>query len=189
MGTRPRAHQLLLSCLLAGASAGCGGSTPQIQVSSPFTEEHATYFEDGLDFVHDPSTLDGRWRDEWQTELDKRIELSDLIARVKVEALRSHWDLDRTMLQLELSIQQRLHGRAPSGPFSVTVRDGDAGYPSVKSSESRMLKQSYVLFVKWYANDLGEPVAHWHLSPDTEAVMGPVATRIEMLYGAEATER
>lgn len=187
MSKRLRAFgMLLLSCSMAGQLASCGGPVQQIQVSSPFTEEHAKYFEDGIDFVQDPTTLDGRWREEWQAEMEKRVELSDLIAHVTVETVRSHWDLDRTMLQLELSIQKRIHGRAPSGPLSVTVRDGDPGFPSVKSNESRMLKMSYVLFVKWYADDLGQPIPHWHLSP--EEVMGTVESRVQMLYGAASSE-
>lgn len=181
---------LLLLALLSGALFGCGGpAVQQVRVSSPFTEEHAKYFEDGIDFVSDPSTLDGHWREEWQGEVDKRIELSDLIARVTVAAVRSHWDLDRTMLQLELAVVQRLHGVTPDGPLTVTVRDGDPGYPSVKSNESRMLNADYVLFVKWYEDDLGQPVAHWHLSPDTEQVMSMVATRVEMMHGGAEPPR
>ncbi len=176
---------LLLAVLI---SLGCGGPAQQVRVSSPFTEEHAKYFEDGLDFVSDPNTLDGHWREDWQAELDKRIELSDLIAHVKVDAIRSHWDLDRTMLQLDLSIQARMHGIAPAGSVTVSVHDGDPGYPSVKSAEARMLHLTYLLFVKWYENDIGQAVPHWHLSPDTEPVMSAVAGRIEMLRGSAASQ-
>lgn len=181
---------LLLALVSAVAGlAACGGTSQQAQVSSPFTEEHAKYFEQGLDFVVDPSTLDGHWRDDWQAELETRVSYSDLIARVKVEAVRTHWDLDRRMLQLDLSTVQRLYGVMPREGVQVSAHEGDTGYASVKSNETRMLNATYILFVKWYENDVGELVAHWHMSPDSEGTLSMVQSRIQLQHGSQEATR
>lgn len=172
---------LVLSLSSAALTSACGGGGNQVRVSSPFTEEHAKYFEDGLDYVADPSSLEDRWRDQWQADMDRRIEFSDLIARVKVATVRSSWDLDRTMLQLDLAVKQLLRGEDPPQSIAVSVREGDVGYPSVKSNEARLLNADYIVFVKWYVNDLGRPVPHWHLAPDSDAVRALVAARVELL--------
>jgi hypothetical protein len=162
----------------------CGGATPQVRVSSPFTEEHAKYFEDGVDLVKDPTSLDGRWRDEWQADLDRRVGLSDLIARVKVSTVRSIWDLDHTVLQLDLTVQEQLHGTSAGESLVVSVREGDVGFPSVKTNQARLLNADYLVFVKWYVGDVGRPVAHWHLAPDTDAIRGLVTSRVALLHQA-----
>jgi len=168
---------LLIATLAVGAS-GCGGAAPQARVSSPFTEEHARYFEGGIDFVNDPATLTGRWREDWIAELDTRIEHADVVAKVSVATVRTAWDLDRTTLQLELAVTQLLHGVLPSGSLTVSSQEGEPGYPSVKSNETRLLHANYILFVKWSEDDLGQLVPHWHLSPDSEQVGATVESRL-----------
>lgn len=168
---------------LASASLGCGGAAPQAQVSSPFTQEHARYFEGGIDFVDDPTTLTGRWREEWLAELDTRIEHSDAVAKVSVETVRTAWDLDRRKLQLELTVSSVLHGVLPMGNLTVSSQEGEPGYPSVKSNEARLLHATYILFVKWSKDEDGQLIPHWHLSPDSEQVTSTVQSRLEMRAG------
>jgi imidazolonepropionase-like amidohydrolase len=96
---------------------------------------------------------------------------------------------DVTLIQLDLLVAERLYGAAPGGAVTVSVREGDAGYPSIKSSESRMLKAPFVVFVKWYEDDIGQVFPHWHLSPDTESVRSMVATRVDLLHGTPTSGR
>lgn len=161
--------------------AACGGAVDQARVSSPFTEEHAKFFEDGLSLVGDPTSLGGGWRDEWEADLDRRIELSDLIARVTVDTVRSSQQRDRVMLQLELVIQERLLGPSPAPSLAVSVYEGEPGYPSVLASEGRVLHAEFILFVKWYQDQVGHLVPHWHLAPDTAVLRAIVTDRVELM--------
>jgi hypothetical protein len=167
----------------------CGGAVEHVRASSPFTDQHARFFEDGLDFVGDPQTLEGPWLDEWQAELQERVALSDLIARVKVTAVRSSRDRERTMLQLDLEIREIVHGANPSDVVPVSAHEGDQGFPSVRSSETQLLNAEYLLFVKWYVDETGQVLPHWHLSPDTDAVRTKVQEDVRRVHAPVRSRR
>ena len=57
---------ILLPFLIAIAYA-CGGGSIEMHASSEFTEVHAEFFEDGVDYVANPDVLEGRWREESAT--------------------------------------------------------------------------------------------------------------------------
>jgi len=185
MRTDPRVNgivmALLLSVSLSPLLLACGGSADEVRVSSPFTDEHAKLFGDSLDFVADVNALEGRFREEWQAEMDRRMELSDLVARVTVATVRTSQERDRTTLQLDLTVTEVLHGASPGASLSVSVREGEPGYPSVKSNETSMPNADFLLFVKWYVGDTRRVVPHWHLAPDTEVVRALVTSRVELM--------
>jgi len=158
--------------------SGCGGSSQAAVVTSPFTAEHAEVFEDGLDFVHDPDVLEGRWRDDWSSELQKRVGWADLIGVVHVRTLRTDTTPDREVTyRLIVSVERSILGSAPDEELSLVVRQGEGGFESVRTNERRILDQSFVAFIKWYQDEREEIVPHWHLAPATD----PVVRRTEYL--------
>lgn len=167
-------------CLLAIAAlaTACGAAAPIAVVSSPFLPEDSEYFDDGADFVGDPTMLEGRWRDEWAHEFQGRIVKGDVMVVVRIATVRTSVDLDRrTSYHLMPEAIQPLWGELP--PVELIVREGAPGYASVHASLDRLQAGQYVLFIKWYTNDAGNASAHWHLSPGTEAVVNRTLYLIE----------
>ncbi len=165
---------VLLPFLIAFASA-CGSGSVQMRTSSEFTEVHAEFFEDGVDYVANPDVLTGRWRDEWQRETEKRLEYSDFIGVVTVNTLRT--DIDpgrRTSFRLMATIDESLLGEAPKEGLTLLVRDGQAGYETVDGNQRRILNESFVVFVKWYEDENEMISAHWHLSPASDVILDRV---------------
>lgn len=167
-------------------ACGCGGGSGQIKTSSDFTVEHAEFFEDGVDYVANPDVLEGRWRDDWQRELEKRLEYADFIGVVTVTTLRT--DIDpgrRTSYRLMTKVDKRLFGEAPKAGLTLLVRDGQPGYETVDGNQRRILDERFVVFVKWYENDNELISAHWHLSPASDVIVDRVR---ELLLRRESSK-
>jgi hypothetical protein len=166
---------LWVALLVAGA---CGGSAQQIRVTSPFTEEHATAFENGVDYIDNPTVLQGSWRASWEDDIDRRVSLADAIALVTVTTLRHDVDLDRReTYRLIAHVDQRRYGVSPD-EVALTVRQGDAGFDTVRGNEGRLLNQRFVAFLKWVEEE-GRVVARWHLSPASERVVRRVGSLLD----------
>lgn len=175
------AVRIRVLCLFATAclSHGCGGGGAQAVVSSPFDPEDAAYFDDGADFVADPTLLEGRWREEWADEFIGRIDKADVIALVRIVTVRTSVDLNhRTSYHLVPESKQALWQELPDA-VELVVREGAPGYASVDHALERLQRGEYVLFIKWYTNDVGQIAAHWHLSPGTSPVIARTLYLVE----------
>jgi len=167
---RPVHGATLLVCI--GLAAGCGGSYEPAVVTSPFTEEQAQVFEDGLDYVNDPTALEGRWREDWSRELQSRVSWADFIGVIHIQTLRTDTTPDHEVTyRLIGTVERSLLGEPPAEEVSLVVREGGAGFESVRNNERRVLNQNFVAFIKWYQGDNEEILPHWHLSPGTEPVL------------------
>ncbi|MEM9193761.1 MAG: hypothetical protein AAGF12_31590 [Myxococcota bacterium] len=155
-------------------------------MTSPFTDEHAAVFEDGVDFVDDPTLLEGPWRDSWSDELDQRVQLSDTILLVDIETIRTDVDLDQmNTYRLILAVNSSLFGQPPAEQLTLTVAQGERGYGTVDGNESRLLDGDFIAFLKFMESDEGEIVPRWHLSPATDGVV----RRTEYLIERRRAER
>lgn len=170
---------LLAPCLLLGSVlSGCGSAPPPARATTPFTAEHAEVFEDGVDFIADPTQLEGRWREDWSRDLDRRVSESDVIAKVTVHTIHTDTDLDRvSTYRLVGEVEEALWGEPPEDEVTLSVREGDPGYGTLEGNDRRVLNQSFVAFIKWYDAPDGTVRPHWHLAPSTE----PVVSRVEYL--------
>ena len=149
----------------------CGSSAPNIRPTSEFTEENARVFEDGVDFIEIPDTLEGRWEEEWAAEFQQRVGQADFIGPVKVNVLRTDVDLDRRRTyRLVCEIESTWLGEAPGGEITLISREGAGGFASVDGNERRLLNAQFILYVKWYATPEGDVLPHWHLSPNSDGV-------------------
>ena len=172
----------------AAVLAGCGGAAAQMQVTSPFTEEHETAFENGVDFIDDPSILEGAYLTSWEDDIDRRVSLADAVALVTVTTYREDVDLDRRLTYHLITVVDReRHGSVPA-ELSLTVRQGERGFNSVRGNSARLLNQHFVLFLKW-ADDGGRVVARWHLSPATDRILRRVNSLIERTHTPEDDRR
>jgi hypothetical protein len=164
----------------AVALVACGASRPNARPTSKFTERHAEVFDDGVDLVADPEALGGRWRDQWSSELDRRVRAADLIALVKVHTLRTDVDLERqSTYRLLVEIQKEILGRAPEKEISLSVEEGQRGFNTIKGKEERILNQPFIAFIKWYRTANDEVAPHWHLAPASEPVLARTKWLVE----------
>jgi hypothetical protein len=161
----------LVALALGLAVVSCGSSAPVIRPSSEFTEEHARVFEDGVDFIALPDTLEGRWEEEWAAEFQQRVGQADFIALVKITTVRTDTDLERRRTyRLVADIDSVLLGESPGEEVSLVTAEGQPGFNSIDENERRLLNAEFVAYVKWYETPEGEVLAHWHLSPNSEGV-------------------
>jgi hypothetical protein len=107
---------------------------------------------------------------EWSGAFEQRVGRADLIAVVRVDSLSSDLVKRRSSYRLTVRVKNRLKGSS-SKEIVLRVRDDEAGYETVRVNEDRLLHDPFVAFVKWEADpESPELIAHWHLSPDSEAV-------------------
>lgn len=166
-------------------SFACGGSgsanTPTTAQPLPASLEYA--FDNGADFVVDPDVLSGRWRQDWSAELDTRVTEADYIAEVTIPTIRRDVTPggEETVRVIDEEDRRILGTR---GELSLRSKETDPGYASVNPNTDRLQETRMVLFVKW-ADEDGEVVARWHLSPASEAVVSRVDYLAERRRGVE----
>ncbi len=144
---------------------GCAAATSNTPAAD-FRPSDASLFDNAVDLVRAPVVVEG----EWSGAFEQRVARADVIAAVRVESLSSDLVKRRSAYRLTVRVRDRLKGDS-SQELTLRVRDDEPGYPSVRSNEDRILHDPLVAFIKWEAQP-GSPelVAHWHLSPDSEAV-------------------
>lgn len=163
---------LLLCC--GGAAAG-GAAKP----SSPFTAQDARVFDEAVDLLADPESLEGAWADSWRRDLDTCTGRADVVSVVSVETIVADIDPQgRKTFRLVPVPVRGLRGALPTGT-SLRVRQDSPGYASVESNREALTGGQYLLFVKWYRTDDGHVLAHWHLAQATP----PVVEIVEGMLG------
>jgi len=170
----------LTRCLIAllGLAAACGG--PPERVVTPFTEEHEAVFDNGLDLVRDPDTLEGAWLGSWEEELDGRITLADLVLLITVQTVRHDTDLDRRdTYRLHVRVDEEYLGDVED-EIELVVRQDERGFDSIEGNVRRILDEQFIAFVKWQRDEeTGGVRARWHLSMPTEDVASRTRTLLQ----------
>ncbi len=144
---------------------GCAGVSSSVTVSELLPADEPL-FDHAVDFVEDPAVARG----EWGGTFERRVRRADLIAVVRIRSLSSDTVRNRSAYRLTARVKDRLEGRSPR-EVVLRVDDDRGGYETVQANEDRLLEHSFVAFIKWAADpESNEPVAHWHLSPDSKTV-------------------
>lgn len=183
--TRPAVLATLAGLMLAA----CGGSTRPAIVVTPMTPEDEVAFDNGADFVDDPTFLEGNWLEEWEQSIVERCARADAIAVITITHLQTSTDLERrTSYRLVARVDLERFGSVDD-ELSLIVREGQAGYQSIRGAETRLLNQQFIAFVRWTEGDAGTVVPRWHLSPATERVSRRVNTLVERRRPTEDRRR
>lgn len=161
-----------LAPLLVLVLASCGGSSAPRRVITPMTPDAELAFENGIDFMADPTLLEGNWLEDWDRDIRNRSELSDAVLLVRVRAIHQNVDLDRNQsYRLAVHVETVRFGTGIEDDMTFVSREHEAGYPSVHENEARLLEQQFVAFVRWVETPEGEILPRWHLSPGSPGVM------------------
>lgn len=168
-------QKLPLACVLVLAAA-CGGSTPAVKTAPPLTAEQSKSFEGGVDFVASLEGLEGRWRDDWDKDLEVRVGSSDIIALVTIRTLRTDTDPERrTTHRLVARVDRELIGSAPQ-ELELSVRSDEPGFSSVHENFGRLPDKQFLVYVR-----RGPDGLRWHLSPASDIVLTETESRISQL--------
>jgi hypothetical protein len=172
---RVRAERRALRVVCAFAwmcAAACGGSEKRVAQPGEFTAEHGALYDDGVDLIEDPDSLAGRWRSDWEVELDRRIADGDLVALGKVTTLREEIDPEgRATYHLLFRVDRVYRGKARGQEISLAAREGAGGYASVRQNREHVIDRPLIAFVRYAVNPTtGEVSPHFHLMPPSNAV-------------------
>jgi hypothetical protein len=174
--------------LLAGA---CGGKAQSKVQYAEATPEQERVFEHGVDFVAALEGLEGRWRDDWDRDLQERVASADFIGTVKVKTLLTETDPEqRVTYRLVATVDRTLVGDAGK-EVELRVRQGQPGFPSVHDNLQRIQDRRFIAFVRWYGDDVGEKAAHFHLSPASEVIVSQTESTVALKkkLPSQSTER
>jgi len=170
-------HVLTALLLLTVA---CGGAKTNAVVA-PLTPEQTKAFDHGIDFVTTLEGLEGRWRDDWDQDLQVRVGSADLVATVTVRTLRTDTDpTQRVTYRLVARVDRELVGEQSGKEIELAVNDAQPGYLSVRENMGRIADKQYVAYVK-RGPDGGDA---WHLSPASEQVLRETESKITQLMRA-----
>lgn len=164
---------MCVALFACGATAARGR-----RVYPPLAESDVPLFDNGADFIEDPESLDGQWRDDWTTEFQQRVERADLVATISLSDVQSELDeVEGTEAhRFRATIAETLYGTARDLELHLRTAPNDRGYSTVSNTES-IAARAWVVFVKWRAADDGDKLAAWHLAPASE----PIARRLGFL--------
>lgn len=148
---------------------GCAGASSNAPASD-FRRSDVALFDNAVDLVEAPVIVEG----EWSGAFERRVGRADLIAVVRVDSLSSDLVKRRSAYRLTVRVRDRLKGSSGK-ELVLRVQDDEPGYHTVRVNEDRLLHEPFVAFIKWEADsESSELIAHWHLSPDSEAVRDKV---------------
>lgn len=155
----------VLIAAIACWGIGCAGAAPNAPATD-FRASDVRLFDNSVDLVDAPAIVEG----EWSGAFEHRVARADLIAAIRVQSLSSELIKRRSAYRLNVRVKDRLKGTS-SKELVLRVSDDEPGHRSVEVNEDRLLHDSFIAFIKWEAQpDAPELIAHWHLSPDSEAV-------------------
>lgn len=177
----------LLSGLGASALSACGGSQKKTEYT-PATPEQLRVFEHGVDFVAALEGIEGRWREDWDRELQERVGAADFIGVVKIETLLTETDPEQVVThRLVGRVGRTIAGKAEK-TLELRVRESDGGFATIHDNVARIQAREFLAYVKWYRDDAGERAAHFHLSPASDAVVGETEKVVALRQGASKNE-
>lgn len=170
--------------------AACGSSAPRIVVT-PMTAAQEVVFDNGVDFIDDPTLLEGSWLETWEQEIDARVTGSDVVAYVRITTMRTDVDLERREThRLVAHIDSLRHGAVEGDDVELVAREGEVGFPTVDGNERRILNQRFVAFLRWTQADPQAPIVpRWHLSPASERIVRRVNSLVEARHAPTEDRR
>ncbi|MET0283228.1 MAG: hypothetical protein ABW352_02115 [Polyangiales bacterium] len=158
--------------------AACAGSTQTAKPVVTLTPEQTKAFDSGIDFVGSLEGLEGRWREDWDRDLQERVGVAQFVGLVTVRTLRTDTDPQQHVTyRLVAHVDRELSGKPSHGKeLELAVRDSALGFTSVHENISRITDRQYVAYVV-----TGPEGELWHLSPASPEVVSETESVISRL--------
>jgi hypothetical protein len=167
----------LMPCTLLGLGA-CAGADKPVKVT-PITPAQERVFDHGVDFVAALQGLEGRWREDWDRDLHERVGGADFIGVVHIDAILTETDPAQRVTHRLRSRTKRAMWREAKDP-QLKVSEGQPGFGTVHDNLQRIEARDFVVYLKWYVDEDGEPSAHFHMSPASEVIVGETERAVAM---------
>jgi hypothetical protein len=163
-------HWLCLGVALS--TAACAGSgAARREPAAPLTPAQARLFDDGVDLIENPEALQGQWREDWQREVEQRLQQAEMVVVGRVRSVGTDVDLQRRVsFRVDLEVQRVVKGEQVPDELSLIASPGAVGYASLERQREQMLQRELVAFVR-RAADGGAERLHFHLSAPSPALM------------------
>ena len=164
----------------------CGSTPAPRPTVTEFTAGDAAHFDAGVDFVANPEALEGRWAEQWNEELEGRVGRIDATALVHVLALRDDVDPTRRVTRrIVLTVDEVLFGPLEGSELTLIVGEDEPGFRTFSGNDERLLRQPFVVFIKWANGPDGALRPRFHLSPASDSVIDRVLGLLERRRGVE----
>ena len=188
---RGPARTLALGLVLATslAASACGSTSSQF-VARPITAAQAAVYDNGIDYVDNPSLLEGQWLETWEREIDQRVTEADAVSYVTISTIRTDADLERReTFRLTAHSDSIRYGTLDQDFVLISART-DAGFGTVRGNDTRILNNRFVLFVRFVQETAEAPMtARWHMSPASEQIVRRVNSLVDARHGDNTDRR
>lgn len=158
---------------------GCAGSnstTPAAVEGLPLWEGRAReVFDDAIEPAAVGLSLEAT-SPRSDPLLRERAQTADIVARVRVQTVTSESAGKDTTYHLGVQVgaPPLRRPRLPDLTVDLVVRPGTPSHGVAKAFETRLSGRTFIAFLSRFAGRDGEPVFHFHLSPDTPEVAAAV---------------
>ncbi|MBI5486291.1 MAG: hypothetical protein HY905_03050 [Deltaproteobacteria bacterium] len=152
---------------MVGLSCGPPAATGTLAPSRPWQDSLGEVFDDGFDFVAPLRSIVGTpWFDDYGTQLERRLDESDVVAVVSLRSIVP--PVDRGFGAVDVVVVEPLAGGVERGAIlHLDVAAGSAAAARIADERARIEATGrFVAYVRLYADELGATRTHWHLSPD-----------------------
>jgi hypothetical protein len=114
--------------------------------------------------------------------LRERAQTSDVVARVKVNTVTvdSVGEQSTYHLGIQVGVPTLVTPKVQDRTFELNIKPTSGAFGIAKAFDARLRGQTFVGFVRRFANDDGEVEVHWHLSADTAEVVAAVKEAVAL---------
>lgn len=180
---RPAAAILLVLSLAGCGSSGRAGSAADGAGLPPWQGRYMELFDDNIDAaaVGLSMTADAP-SPRSDHHLRERAQTADLVARLKVSTVTvdSIGDDSTYHLGVQVTPPPLVKPRIRDERVELVIRSSSRAYAIAKAFDARLQGRTFIGFVHRFAGDDGEPVLHFHLSPDTAEVAAAVKEAVTL---------
>lgn len=174
---------ILIAALFVLCCPTCGGGG--YSVGDRWDEREARFFDDGIDLIEDPDSATGIFGFHQKDLLEGRIQLSDFIAVVNVQTVRTSTTVDRIEIKhIDVTIEKKLYGNRPEKRVSLRSEPSTRGYALIRRHEAS-LSGRFILFSRWFEDKTKstatpEIAYHFHLTPASPFMLAEVKHRLAL---------
>lgn len=114
--------------------------------------------------------------------LRERAQTADVVARVRVQTVTvdSVGDQSTYHLGIQVGIPTLTTAKVPDRTFELSIKPASGAFGIAKAFDARLRGQTFVGFIKRFANEDGEVEIHWHLAPDTAEVVAAIKEAVAL---------
>ena len=171
--------------LLTLFMTGCAGG---FKAGNPWDPKEGRLFDDGIDMVKDLGGLSGEFAYKAEEELNARVNLSDTVAVVSIQAIQTNKDIDNNEVKrIETSVVNLLHGQNIGETIVLSSEKSALGHALILRHEHRLTGE-FICFIRWFENDDHTIGSHFHLSPNSSQLRADIGKLLQIRVKEEKTQ-